>query len=157
MLMTKLRDLLTTTYQAWRADLPGSWQAPLAGVAPDSAGVPATTTISASVRLFPRLKTNPISCAPPDASVLRCLQRVRFSNVRVVVMGQDPYPRCRQAVGRAFEQGSWVAWNATSDRDKVPASFRRVILRLVQFRTSDNGYATTNGWSKLTGALAGAN
>ena len=150
----KLHDLLKDTYTAWRADLPASWQAPLAGVEPDFAGVPTTTTIGASIRLFPRLKTNSIACAPPGASALRCLDRVPFSGVRVVVVGQDPYPRCRQATGRGFEQGSWVAWDATSDHDKVPASFRRVIQRVAQFRTGNNGYVTAGGWSSLTAAVA---
>src|SRR5687768_12199978 len=113
--MPKLRDLLANHYAAWRNDLPSSWQAPLQSVAPDLAGVPAGTTISASVAIFPRLKASPLAGAPPGASVLRCLDRVSFQDVRVVVMGQDPYPRRRQATGRAFEHGSWVRWDATSE------------------------------------------
>ena len=155
--MAKLHDLLRNKYMAWRTDLPASWQTPLQGVEPDFAGVPTSTTISASVPLFPRLKSDPISGAPAGASVLRCLDRVSFPNVRVVVMGQDPYPRRRQATGRAFEQGSWVRWNATSQQDAVPASFRRVVQRLAQFRTNKNGYVASNGWSKLISDLvAGA-
>lgn len=152
--MAKLHDLLRSKYLAWRADLPASWQTPLQGIEPDFAGVPTGTTISASIPLFPRLKADPISGAPAGAGVLRCLDRVSFSNVRVVVMGQDPYPRRRQATGRAFEQGSWVRWNATSQQDEVPASFRRVVQRLAQFRTNKNGYVASNGWSKLISDLA---
>jgi uracil DNA glycosylase len=152
--MPKLHDLLRNKYTAWRADVPASWQAPLQGVEPDFAGVPTSATISASIPLFPRLKADPIAGAPTGASVLRCLDRVGFSNVRVVVMGQDPYPRRRQATGRAFEQGSWVAWNAASPQDAVPASFRRIVQRLAQFRTNTNGYVASNGWSKLIADLA---
>ena len=131
-----------------------TWDAPLQDVEPDFAGVPTSTTISGSVAIFPRLKADPIQGAPPGASVLRSLDRVTFPNVRVVVMGQDPYPRRRQATGRAFEQGSWVKWDATSERDKVPASFRRVIQRLVQFRTNNNAFAASNGWSKVISGIA---
>lgn len=152
--MPKLTDLLRTRYQAWRNDVPSSWSGPLTGIEPDFAGVPTGTTVQASVAIFPRLKADPMVGAPPGASVLRCLDRVTFSNVRVVVMGQDPYPRRRQATGRAFEQGSWVKWNATSDRDKVPASFRRVIQRLAQFRTNRSAYAASNGFTKLLSDLA---
>src|SRR5262245_22707626 len=94
--MPKLRDLLTSKYTAWRNDVPASWQTPLLGIEPDFVGVPAAT-VAAAVPIFPRLKTDPIPGAPSGAGVLRCLDRVTFSNVRVVVMGQDPYPRRRQA------------------------------------------------------------
>ena len=146
--MPKLHALLSSKYHAWRTDVPASWQAPLQGIEPNAAGVPTGTSTSAP--LFPRLKADPISGAPPGAGVLRRLDRVAFSNVRVVVMGQDPYPRRRQATGRAFEQGSWVRWNATSEQDRVPASFRRVVQRLAQFRTSNNAYVASNGWTRLT-------
>ena len=66
--MAKLHELLRNKYMAWRTDLPASWQAPLQGVEPDFAGVPTSTTISASVPVFPRLKADPISGAPARAS-----------------------------------------------------------------------------------------
>lgn len=150
--MPKLSDVLKNRYTAWRTDVPATWQPPLQGVEPDFAGVPTTTTLGASIAIFPRLKSDPLTGAAPGASVLRALDRVAFSNVRVVLMGQDPYPRKRQATGRAFEQGSWKKWNATSATDKVPASFRRVIQRLAEFRTNDNSYLTS--WTKITSAVA---
>lgn len=150
--MAKLHDLLRNKYKAWRDDVPASWKPPLQGIEPDFAGVPTNTSIAASVPIIPRLKSDPIPGAPAGAGALRALDRVTFHNVRVVVMGQDPYPRKRQATGRAFEQGGWVRWDATSDQAKVPASFRRIIQRLAQHRTGNNAYLT--GWNKVTTGVA---
>lgn len=45
--------------------------------------------------------------APEGAHVCRAFEDVAPSNVRVVVLGQDPYPSVAQATGRAFEDGAW--------------------------------------------------
>lgn len=46
----------------------------------------------------------------PDAeNVLRFL-KVNLDNVKVVILGQDPYPQKGTATGRAFEVGGLVSW-----------------------------------------------
>ena len=57
--MPKLHALLSSRYQAWRTDVPASWQAPVQDIEPSLAGVPTGTSTSAP--LFPRLKADPIS------------------------------------------------------------------------------------------------
>ena len=63
--MPKLSDVLKTRYTAWRTDVPATWQPPLQGVEPDFAGVPTTTTLGASIAIFPRLKSDPLTCHIP--------------------------------------------------------------------------------------------
>lgn len=150
--MQKVHELLKNNYTAWRSDVPATWKTPLKGIEPDFAGVPTNTTIDAGVPIIPHLKSDPIPGGPPGAGVLRALDRVTFAKVRVVLMGQDPYPRKRQATGRAFEQGGWVSWDATSWAAEVPASFRRFIQRLAEHRTGDKKYL--GAWSKLTAGVA---
>lgn len=145
--MPKVYDLLKNHYAAWRSELPASWKTPLKTVDPDLVGVPTKETVGATVPIIPRLKSDPIPGGPPGAGALRALDRVAFPKVRVVLMGQDPYPRKRQATGRAFEPGSWVSWDATG-LAAVPASFQKFIQRLAEHRTGDAKYLAN--WSNVT-------
>jgi uracil-DNA glycosylase len=63
----------------------------------------------------------------PDAeNVLRFL-KVNLDNVKVVILGQDPYPQKGIATGRAFEVGGLASWRQ---------NFRQIslknIVRLLQ-------------------------
>jgi uracil-DNA glycosylase len=66
-----------------------------------------------------RLCAEGIALTPPPDSVFRALELTPLDQVRVVILGQDPYPRAGDAHGLAF---SYVGPKA------VPASLR-VILR----------------------------
>ncbi len=46
---------------------------------------------------------------PCTRNILRFL-RVNLENVKVVVLGQDPYPQLGMATGRAFEVGGLTSW-----------------------------------------------
>ena len=47
---------------------------------------------------------------PSHEKVLRFLE-VRLATVKVVIVGQDPYPQPGAATGRAFEVGTLKSWN----------------------------------------------
>jgi uracil-DNA glycosylase len=49
---------------------------------------------------------------PPSPAVLRFLG-IDLSKVKVVILGQDPYPQEGVATGRAFEVGGLASWNAS--------------------------------------------
>lgn len=145
----KLHTLLANAYGGWLGDVPAAWQGVLQGVAPDFAGVPKAASIGSTIPLFPRLKSAPHPLSPPGAGVLRAIERVRFDDVRVVVMGQDPYPSPREATGRGFEPGDWVSWGAGGNAE-VPRSFKRIVQRLVQHRTGNAAYAASDAaWTKV--------
>jgi len=53
------------------------------------------------------------STITPDTSkVLRFLS-IPIDNIKVIVLGQDPYPQKGVATGRAFEVGNLISWSQT--------------------------------------------
>lgn len=49
---------------------------------------------------------------PPNELMLRFLE-LDLSKIKVIILGQDPYPQKGVAVGRAFEVGTLESWFAT--------------------------------------------
>ncbi len=62
---------------------------------------------------------------PEHKNVLRFLQ-CDLSNIKVVILGQDPYPEKGRATGRAFEVGDLGSWN-----DKFRQVSLKNIVRLI--------------------------
>ncbi len=56
---------------------------------------------------------------PPAGKVLRFLE-LPLHSVKVIILGQDPYPQQEAATGRAFEVGTLRSWNE---------SFRNISLK----------------------------
>ena len=87
-----------------------------------------------------RLCEEGVALAPPPALVFRALELTPFEAVRVVILGQDPYPKAGDAHGLAF---SYVGPKA------VPASLRVIFRELCE----DIGCPTPRGgdltrWTK---------
>ncbi|WP_462281079.1 uracil-DNA glycosylase [Salinivirga cyanobacteriivorans] len=57
-------------------------------------------------------KTTRKNFTPPASRVLHFLT-VPLSNVKTIILGQDPYPQAGVATGRAFEVGTLKDWNHT--------------------------------------------
>lgn len=55
---------------------------------------------------------NNTNYTPDTQSVLRFL-KIPLNNVKVIILGQDPYPQQGVATGRAFEVGTLKSWNQT--------------------------------------------
>lgn len=68
---------------------------------------------------------------PPQKNILRALSLTSFSNTKVVILGQDPYPTEGNADGLAF------SYNGTN----LPKSLRNIFNEL----QSDLGIINTNG------------
>lgn len=64
---------------------------------------------------------NPESVHPDRSDVFRAFQLTKLKNVRVVILGQDPYPRPRQAHGLAFSVPKEVA---------IPRSLKTIYTNL---------------------------
>lgn len=62
---------------------------------------------------------------PEPNSVLRFL-KCDLNNIKVVILGQDPYPEKGRATGRAFEVGDLHSWN-----DKFRQVSLKNIIRLI--------------------------
>lgn len=72
---------------------------------------------------------------PPDADVLNSLRLTPYDNVRVVILGQDPYHDDGQAHGLAFSVRPGI---------KPPPSlaniFRELATEIADFKIPNNGY-----------------
>ena len=63
--------------------------------------------IEEEARVWPARKNVPHPDALEGAHLCRAFDGLTPADVRVVVLGQDPYPKIGQATGRAFEDGTW--------------------------------------------------
>lgn len=144
--MTTLRSALQALLAGWRSDLSPEWSSFLDGVEPDFAGVSDSLLLAPGEVLYPGRADRPPAGARADACLFRALAKVAPSQVRVVVIGQDPYTKVSQATGRSFEQGDLADWLG---RPAVTPSLRRILQSLAAWRTGDARYATGKGWSTL--------
>lgn len=141
----------------WRADLPPAWRDALGDVEPDFGAIRSDLELAPGEVVFPGRKGRPPAGARPDAHVLRALDGIGPADVRVVVMGQDPYTKVGQATGRSFEQGDLEDWLG---KPKVTPSLRRIVQGLARRRTGTLAYLDgQGGWGRVVadiraGALA---
>ena len=147
-----LRDALQQLLSGWRNDLSPEWAAVFSGIEPDFAAVDPQLELGNDV-IFPGRKGHAPAGARSDAHIFRALDGITPDQVRVVVMGQDPYPHVAQATGRAFEQGDLTDWLGTP---KVTPSLRRLIQSLALHRTGEPKYVDgLSGWKSITGDILG--
>lgn len=77
-----------------------------------------------------QINSNPKSYTPSKTIALRFLER-SLSNVKIVILGRDPYPQPNVATGRSFEIANHYSWNKISN-----ASLRN-ILKLIYCSLQD--------------------
>ena len=114
--MVALRALMRERYAGWRRDLPEAaggqaepgWRTFFAGCpAPNFAAIPEALEVANVTCVWPGRRADPLPGAPEGAHICRAFDRMQPRDVRVVVLGQDPYPSVDRATGRAFEDGAW--------------------------------------------------
>src|SRR6185369_12848524 len=81
----------------------------------------------------------------------RAFDGITPDEVRVVVIGQDPYPHVEQATGRSFEQADVVA-----GLTKVTPSLKRILQAVALARTGDRRYVDggAEAWQRVLAARA---
>ncbi|WP_428924725.1 uracil-DNA glycosylase family protein [Marinibacterium sp. SX1] len=116
-----MRDYLD---RDWRAEMPAEWRDFFADVEPDLDGLPDWEVPEVSpprrVHELPREAGG----QPEIAHMSRAFDGLTPDQVRVVILGQDPYPRPQRATGRAFEDGLWNA--------EIPMAVANSLRRLLQ-------------------------
>jgi uracil-DNA glycosylase len=142
----KLRDALGEFSAGWRDDLSPKWRALLAGTNPNPLSVAAALTFDALEPIYPARRHTPLPGARADAHVFRAFDDIEPSQVRCVLIGQDPYPDLRRATGRSFEQGNLAAWQ--NPAASVAASLRVLLRMLVAARTGNDSVLKMN-WTSL--------
>jgi uracil-DNA glycosylase len=131
-----LRAALNDFSSGWRDDLSPSWRALLAGVSPDPLAVASVLTFDLSQPIYPGRRQSPLPGARPDAHVFRAFDSIEPSQVRCVLIGQDPYPMLSRATGRSFEQGDITTWSKPAS--SVASSLRVLVRMLIAARTQND-------------------
>ena len=143
--MTKLRAELAAFVHEWRRDLPDAWQSVLQSVEPNLAAVPDHLTLEPDEVIFPLRKGHGDPHAPAGSHPFRALDGLSPDAVRAVLLGQDPYPKLRQATGRSFEQGDLQNWQGSPAQ-----SLQRMVQTLMQHRRPDPDYLPNDSaWPAL--------
>ena len=70
------------------------------------------------------------------------------SDVRVVILGKEPYPKAERATGRAFEQGDIISFDARKD---IASSLRGLILAVLMTNCLDGKLDGLVGCENLGG------
>jgi len=150
----RLRSALRTFLGGWRNDVAPSWSDLLDDVEPAYAAVDGQLELEEEELIFPGRRGVDLPGAPAGAHIFRALDGSEPSQVRVVVIGQDPYPRLARATGRAFEQGDLTDWRLPAPRPA--SSLKSIIQCAAHFRTNRQRYLSPkSGWSRLVADLAG--
>ena len=115
-----LREALEETMKGWRKALPEPWRPVFKNIALDASGVPLKWKHEPWIPIFPVFKSQidgsivqasgqkgNLIGVPRDAHTFRALL-VPPDKVRVVIVGQDPYPDIADATGQSFEQGKEI-------------------------------------------------
>lgn len=142
-----LRAELHGLFARWRDDLPLDWRAVVGPVEPDPSAVDPELTVDAVRTVYPGRRGKPAPGAPAGAHALRPFESSRPDDVRVVVVGVDPYPAVEQATGRAFEEGGLLAWSASPQPSASP---RRLLQAVAHVRRPEReDYLDEGGWAKV--------
>jgi uracil-DNA glycosylase len=103
-----MQDFLRTELADWQQDLSPAWRAFFDGVQLDFDHLPVGHEMKARPLIPPRRDPSRPRTAP---SVFKAFADMEPDAVRVLVIGQDPYPQAGRATGRSFEDGLFVAWD----------------------------------------------
>lgn len=95
-----LRTHMEAALAEWPAGVPEAWRDVLAGAVPDFGAIPMDLAHDGA-----RQPAYPPLQADNGQHLFRAFCETTPAAVRVVVIGQDPYPDRRRATGRAFEDG----------------------------------------------------
>lgn len=135
----------------WREDLAPAWRAFFENVEPFMDDLP----VWDAPEVFPpRLA---LGRPREDADEVPCRHMTRAfdgltpERVRVVIIGQDPYPSQAKATGRAFEDGAWDEVNPA----EVADSLRRLLQSAASASRGDLGVAEDrDDWAPVREAIA---
>jgi len=105
-----LRDQMKRTLENWRDDLSPEWRTFFGGTEPAFDDVDARLTYDDGGPVIPPRKGAGLDGAPAGAHIFRAFDGLAPGDVRVLVVGQDPYPKRTKATGRAFEDGALTSW-----------------------------------------------
>lgn len=149
--MVALSERLTAHLaREWREDLEPVWRDFFEGVEPDLGELPGWDVPD----LFPdRLELGHVREAEEAVEgphMVRAFDGLTPDQVRVVILGQDPYPRRDRATGRAFEDGAWDGNDPATAAD----SLRRLLQSAAACARPDLGISEEeDDWTGIWDAV----
>lgn len=123
----EIATALSRHVHGWENSLNVAWH-PLAAKWAEGLS-PVGTCSQNGERIFPQLD------ATGHHHVFKAFESVSPAEVRVVLLGQDPYPNELQATGRAFEQGDLESFGAR--KPPVAYSLNKMLRRMVEAVVKD--------------------
>lgn len=147
--MVALRMCMNERYAAWQEDLPqeSGWPEFFNGCPePNFAAIPENYQIDDGTPVWPGRRGANLQGAPEGAHVSRTFDGIEPEGVRVVVLGQDPYPDIAQATGRAFEDGKWNPEDRPQD---LANSLKPLMLAAWATQLDHAGVFRSGGWPEV--------
>jgi uracil-DNA glycosylase len=143
-----LRDALREVLADWRADVGPAWGPVIAGVELGFDSIDPGLALEPWEPVFPARRGRVFPGAPKGAHIFRAFDGIDPGDVRVVILGQDPYPCPAFATGRAFEAGNVARWR---ELEKMFSTSVRTYIQLIAAaRTGDGDYIrVTDDWRRL--------
>jgi uracil-DNA glycosylase len=143
-----LRDAMREILAGWREDLDPAWRAAVTGGEPGFEAIDPALTLEPWEPVFPARRGRSFPGAPPGAHIFHAFDGIAPAAVRVVILGQDPYPCPAFSTGRAFEAGNVAAWR---ELDKMFSVSVRTFMQLIAAaRTGNAAYAAAiAAWPRL--------
>ena len=136
-----LNEAMREILAGWHGDLDPHWRPILDAIEPAYDAVDPSLTLEPWEPVFPPRRGRAYPGAPKGAHMLRGFDGIAPEDVRVVILGQDPYPCAAFATGRAFEAGNVARWR---ELEKMFSKSIRTWLQLVvAARTGDARYAAS--------------
>lgn len=133
-----LECALRGTMDGWRDDLCQEWRPFVENVEPCYNADGGESEIDEQQQpIFPGRRQNPPDGAPQGSHMFRAFDDLPPGAVKVVLIGQDPYPAVARATGRSFEDGRRGVWFRQSGHD----SMVRMAQQLASFLTGRNEYS----------------
>jgi uracil-DNA glycosylase len=147
-----LKDAMKDILAGWRQDLDAPWQAVAAGTELGFEAVDPDLTLEPWEPIFPVRRGKRYPGAPAGAHVFRAFDGIAPEAVRVVVLGQDPYPCGAFSTGRAFEAGNVAEWRELEKMFSV--SVRTFMLQIAAARSGDASWTRSVAeWPRLRDAI----
>lgn len=144
--MATLRARMEQHLADWQADLPqgSGWPEFFKGCPSLDfvKNVPDHLEIADDAPVWPGRRNAPHPSSPAGAHICHAFDCIEPRKVRVVVLGQDPYPKITQATGRAFEDGQWRKGGRP---EEITKSLKSLMLAAIATRDADLFRA--GGWS----------
>jgi uracil-DNA glycosylase len=143
-----LKDAMREVLADWPEDLDPAWRAAIGETDLGFEAIDPGLTLEPWEPVFPVRRGKQFPGAPRGAHIFRAFENIAPSDVKVVVLGQDPYPCAAFSTGRAFEAGNIAEWRELEKMFSI--SVRTFMLLIVAARSGDESYLRSVAeWPRL--------